>query len=62
MKKETYDLKLDGDDSKVQDLDSWPQDKVGLKSWDVHIPELANQIPPSTSFSEGHESEESNET
>lgn len=61
-RKETYYLKLNGDHSEVQDLDSGPQDKVGLESRDVHILELANQRLSPAPFSNSHESEEANKT
>jgi hypothetical protein len=58
----TYNLELNGHHTEVDDLHSRPNQEVGLQGRNVDVLKLALYSTPSTTFSNGHECEESGET
>jgi hypothetical protein len=58
----TDDLELDGDHPEIEDLNSGPQDKVGLESRQIHVPELLCQCSLSSSLGDRHVGEEAGQT
>lgn len=57
-----YNLKLDGDDSEVENLHSRPKHKVRLESRQVHVPELLRQCSLTTPLGDRHVGEEARQT
>lgn len=58
----TYNLVLNGHDTEVDNLHSWPDQPVGLKRRDIDVLELALHGTLSTALGYGHECEEAGKT
>jgi hypothetical protein len=61
-KKNTYQLELHRHQTKVDNLNGWPHNEVGLESRNIHIPQLVRDCPSTTTLSDSHGGEEDTDT
>ena len=55
----TYNLELQGNDPKIEDLYCRPEQEVRFQRWKVHLLEFACYGSSSTALGDGHKREES---
>lgn len=54
----TYNLKLQGNDPKIEDLHCRPEQEVRFQRWKIHLLKLACYGSSSTALGDGHKCEE----
>lgn len=58
----TYNLKLQRNDPKIEDLNCRPEQEVRFQRWKVHLLEFAGYSSSSTALSDGHKRKEGCQT